>query len=678
MKAPVISNFQLSVNTRHSQREQGFIFLGLVLIFVMTWFVYSPGFSGIFLLDDYINLNPLKEFNLNPSWASAYEFISNGFSGPSGRPISLATFLLDASEWPESTERFRHTNLLIHLCNGLLLFLVVQRFVWVMGVKSRYIALVIISVWIIHPANTATVLYVIQRMTLIVSFFMISGLYFYLIGRLKVIQDDHTKLGYIFLLIALVIGLGFGMLSKENAIAFLLILLSAEVTVFSGRNFRGKAVWILVLIAPIVGVLIYIAYHWTSYQTFFVWRGYNVYQRLITQPVVLIGYLHNTLFPAASNIGIFNDQFPVVRNLFDSPVAILSFLFLTCVLCVAFFLKKNQPIAAFCIFAFFSAHLLESSVLPLELYFEHRNYLASVFVISLIVIPLQRFFRNQSYLLMPLFISALMICGFLTYSIAMVWGNPEAAAIIWTDENPDSVRARQFATVVWGAQGNVVQADAQLREGLKRHPRYLVFMLSIVQMKCAQRNDVSAEMMESKRIAEKPTINDRATLDALSSLREMSFSKQCPGILAQDILDLIDSIHSTSSINDDLLGYSWFIKANLLHDLGNLPDALVALDECRKYSPDLRTRFWQISWLINAGDFNSARKLFSLAHAEATTEQSRHVKISRQRELRVLEAIFDALDIIEKENGEIIVDPLAIENGLADGVTIHRNQNPIR
>ena len=43
-----------------------------------------------------------------------------------GRPVSLMSFTLDGQNWPTDPYPFRITNLLLHLANGLLIFLLAR------------------------------------------------------------------------------------------------------------------------------------------------------------------------------------------------------------------------------------------------------------------------------------------------------------------------------------------------------------------------------------------------------------------------------------------------------------------------------------------------------------------------------------------------------------------------
>ena len=97
--------------------------LSLVLIF--TVLIYIPGLFGGFLFDDYPNLGEMTRYGDMSNWENAKSFIFNGFSGPTGRPLSLASFLLTAESWPTNAIPFKIINLIIHLMCGAGLYWVI-------------------------------------------------------------------------------------------------------------------------------------------------------------------------------------------------------------------------------------------------------------------------------------------------------------------------------------------------------------------------------------------------------------------------------------------------------------------------------------------------------------------------------------------------------------------------
>ena len=82
------------------------------LLLLSTYLLYIPGLTGEFIFDDGPNIGPLGMYpNLN-SWDNFWLFLLEGSSGPTGRPISLASFYLNDTHWPSTPSGFINTNIL--------------------------------------------------------------------------------------------------------------------------------------------------------------------------------------------------------------------------------------------------------------------------------------------------------------------------------------------------------------------------------------------------------------------------------------------------------------------------------------------------------------------------------------------------------------------------------------
>ncbi|MCO6442370.1 MAG: hypothetical protein J5I81_15135, partial [Nitrococcus mobilis] len=92
--------------------------LALLALLTGAWLLYRRGLSGAFLFDDWSNLALLGDQGTIDSLTKIISYLLSGFAGPSGRPVALASFLLDANTWPAAAEPFKQTNVLLHLLNG--------------------------------------------------------------------------------------------------------------------------------------------------------------------------------------------------------------------------------------------------------------------------------------------------------------------------------------------------------------------------------------------------------------------------------------------------------------------------------------------------------------------------------------------------------------------------------
>ncbi|RYE40684.1 MAG: hypothetical protein EOP48_24505 [Sphingobacteriales bacterium] len=105
-------------------------------------------------------------------------FVFHGVSSPLGRPLTLASFLLDDNTWPSVAEWFKATNLKIHLLTGLSLCWATLHLMRLFGkseTTSAWIALLSASIWLLHPYMVSTTLYVVQRMAQLAAMFVLTA-----------------------------------------------------------------------------------------------------------------------------------------------------------------------------------------------------------------------------------------------------------------------------------------------------------------------------------------------------------------------------------------------------------------------------------------------------------------------------------------------------------------------
>jgi len=210
----------------------------------------------------------------------------------------------------------------------------------------------------------------------------------------------------------------------------------------------GRAAQIrrFVLVVVSLCVLYRISPFYLDYLAFSDFRGYSVAQRLITQTVILWEYLFRAFVPFQPTIfGPFHDYYGVRAA---NAVFYLALAGWASLVVAAFKLRAKLPLFTFAIAWFVVGHLLESTVVMLELYFEHRNYLAlwgfCLFFGWLGYAGFKRFGRI-------VVLSAGAYCALiwvLLFSITSMWGNQSLAAETWAAKHPGSARAALHAVFI--------------------------------------------------------------------------------------------------------------------------------------------------------------------------------------------------------------------------------------
>ncbi|UUZ65739.1 hypothetical protein LP417_15920 [Polaromonas sp. P1-6] len=110
---------------------------------------------------------------------------------------------------------------------------------------------------------------------------------------------------------------------------------------------------------------------WAGYEL----RGFSLTERVLSEGRVLWFYLGLILFPRLEAFGLYHDDIALSTNLFTPWTTLPAMAGLMGLAWLAWRMRKRAPLFSFGIAWFLIGHGLESTVLPLEIAHEHRNYL---------------------------------------------------------------------------------------------------------------------------------------------------------------------------------------------------------------------------------------------------------------------------------------------------------------
>ena len=416
----------------------------IALIGICQW-VYVPAFNGPFLFDDFSNLAPLSRIagDINPE--SLRNYLMAGNAGPSGRPLSLLSFLLDAQDWPAAATPFKKTNLALHLINSLLLLWLVMLLITCLketlpaqhrnSPQLIYIAAVVVMFWSLNPYHLSAVMYVVQRMALLASLFVLSGLILYIKGRI-LLNRDRTVLGYFLVWTGFFLATVVGVLAKENAVVFVLLVPITEWLVFKNKSVSKDSLLRLTIWLPLITFCALLVWLWPDHKLEYTsFRDFNLSERLLTQGRALGYYLWRYLVPGVSYIGIFGDGMENSISLWHPLSTLLWWAVHLLLIGLALLLRWRYPLFSIGVLFFYAAHALESGHVPIELFFEHRNYLPSaLLLLGVFHLPWQRI----TWLAALLVLIFLALLGRIQ---AGYWGSEHDIKLIMMTENPTSARA---------------------------------------------------------------------------------------------------------------------------------------------------------------------------------------------------------------------------------------------
>lgn len=417
-------------------------------LFVATIAVYSPGLSGGFVFDDFPNIVSNPRVHAEQVDLDTLHRAARGYEpGAIGRPLATISFALNHVIGGKDPYGYKLVNVILQAFNAWLVFALtalVLRRVRPGPFDPRIVAAVVALAWAIHPLQVSTVLYVVQRMEMLAATFILASLWCYLRGRTRQVEGKGG--GWLWLAASCVLAF-LGLSGKETALLAPVYGLAMEAILFrfqasDGRTQRiVRAGWIL-LAAIAIALYFFVVLPPYLDPAIYSLRDYTLPERLMSQARILPLYLGWIVAPLPGSLHFYYDTFEPSRGLLAPASTLAGGLFLTALVALAFAWRQRVPLVALGILWFFASHLLTSNVMPFELVFEHRNYLAILGVLwagYAVVDLLHR--RGLESLARTLPFVLVLGLAFLCFIRASTWGEPLLLASFHVAQDRSSPRA---------------------------------------------------------------------------------------------------------------------------------------------------------------------------------------------------------------------------------------------
>ena len=469
---------------------------------VLVVLIYATTLQAPYFFDDEINITRNPHIRLTK--ITFDNLLKTGFESPTpSRPVAYISFGLNYYLGGDDVFGYHVVNIVIHLITGLLLFLFVkttlrlslQTTVDAGGTKPAvavsvpasgwrsldpcWVSFWAVALWLVHPVQTQSVTYIVQRMNSMAALFYVLSLLLYARGRIsqKRGADGSGRSAaqpYMWFAGSLLGGL-LALGSKEIAATLPFFILLYEWYFFQGLSRSWlKRYWIWVVVISIVFVLVAVIYlgghPWDRILAGYAGRDFTPLQRVLTEFRVVVFYLSLLLWPHPSRLNLEHD-FALSYSLFDPVTTVLSLGVLAGLLVLGVALAPRQRVLSFCLLWFLANLVIESSVIGLELVFEHRLYLPSMFMILAAVMLFSRYVRHR-WLQAALLGLVVLVSAWGTFERNRVWQDEVTLYSDCVKKSPNKARAHDGLGVALFKQGREAEAIDRFNESLRLDPGF--------------------------------------------------------------------------------------------------------------------------------------------------------------------------------------------------------------
>ena len=453
----------------------------ILLLFVLLGLgIYSNTLETPFYFDDQADIVENSHIRITNLTFNAIK--SAGFeSRNSSRPIANMSYALNYYVHQYKLKGYHIVNIIIHVLTGILLYLFIKTTLSIQistsshtlipeSLNPTFIAVFAALVWLVNPVHTQSVTYIVQRDNSMAAMFYVLSFWLYVMGRLAIRNGKRWPL-YGGSALAWIMALG----SKENAASLPFFIFLYEWYFFQNldRDWLKRNMKIVfgVIMLFVLTALIFLG---TSPLdklksiTDFANHEFTLTERILTQPRVVIYYLSLIFFPHPSRLNLDYD-FPLSHSLFDPVTTLLAMGAIIGLIGLAVYTTKRERLISFCILWFFGNLVIESSVIPLAIIYEHRTYLPSMLVCLLAVLLVGRYIRPK-WAGIALMCTVITVFSFWTYQRNILWNDPIA---LWTDcveKSPRKARPHYNLGSALSDQGRTTEAIRQYAEVLRIKP----------------------------------------------------------------------------------------------------------------------------------------------------------------------------------------------------------------
>jgi Flp pilus assembly protein TadD len=454
----------------------------------VTFFAYFDSFQVPFQFDDVPNISENRSVHFkNFSFDEVHELIRQNYEN-SIRIFAYMTFAVNYYFGGDHVFGYHLVNLLIHLSSGLILYWFLLLTLNLPSLKEYYgpkafsIAFFAAILFLSHPIQTQSVTYIVQRMASMGGMFYLLAIALYVKGRISLGKGRY--LCWVGMACSYLLGL----FTKENVAILPIFIALYEFYFFQNVELtpKGKKVLIYafgaVVLIGLVGLVLWGKRYYDVILEGYQIRDFTLGERVLTQFRVVFHYVTLLVYPIPSRLNLDYD-FPTSRGILDPWTTLVSILVVAGLMGYGIWAARKRPVISYFVLWYFGNLVIESSIFPLEMVYEHRLYLPLVGPVVLFVVGIVRgweWLRNKWRIRnareWPLWAFSCCLVLFFTvgsYERNLVWRDEIA---LWQDvvtKSPNKPRSLYNLGLAFAHFGRYEEAVGVLARAVSLKPDYV-------------------------------------------------------------------------------------------------------------------------------------------------------------------------------------------------------------
>jgi len=455
----------------------------VLLLAAAVFAAYANSLDGQFIFDDSRIYNNQHIRITSLDWDSLSQAALA--SKPVTRPVANLSFALNYYLHGYNVQGYHLVNVCIHLLTGLLLYLLLvatmqtpafcnlDKRVGDERLPYEWLAFLAALLWLVHPLQTQSVSYVVQRMNSMAAMFYLASMLCYVRARLH-----GARVGKL-VLSAASVGCGLLALGCKETSATLPVFVFLYEWYFMQDLDMGwlkRRLPVLALVAGLSAGAAVLFLGWQPLDSILAsygGRDFTLPQRLLTEMRVIFLYLSLLIFPHPSRLTLDHDLL-----LSTSLVQPISTLFaaagLIAMVGAAVWSGRRHRLLSFAILWFLGNLIIESSFIALEIVFEHRLYLPAMFLFFVVVVEAYRLLHPRFIKVgLAVAVALAVLLGFWTFERNKVWHDPIS---LWSDsvaKAPNKARPRNNLGVALKKAGYLREAAEQYLAVIALDPNFI-------------------------------------------------------------------------------------------------------------------------------------------------------------------------------------------------------------